>query len=247
MDPWDHIRRAVADDRSGSLAVAARAAVGLAGLTTARDRRKAGRALVRAHPSMGLVRRLAAASIAGDDPLAFAERARAETTAAADGVRWVVTKRSATVLTHSASDSVARALDRIRGRVAHVYCTVSLPGGEGRVFARALEREGFDTTVIADAAIADACEEADVALVGSDAITPDGVVNKMGTTLVALAARAAGIGCYAIACGSKMVAEAEWDERFELTPLALFDAVLTERGPMRANAVRRAIARLERP
>jgi len=52
MDPWDHIRRAVADTRSGSAQIAARAAQGFEGLSTRRDVMRASRALLRAHPAM---------------------------------------------------------------------------------------------------------------------------------------------------------------------------------------------------
>lgn len=254
MDPWDHIRRAASDTRSGSTEIAMRAAIGLAELTTRRDVARAARALLRAHPSMAALWRLLGEAHEADDiataARAFASRLGVEREAASDGARWVVTKRNAIVLTHSSSSAVVDALQRVRGRIARVLCTTSLPGGEGRPLARRLTRDGFDTEIVPDAAIASACDEATIALVGADAITDEGVVNKVGTRLVALAAREAGIGCYAIACGSKMMparAAHTTDPLFDSTPLELFDAVLTERGPVRPAAVRRAVARIRIP
>lgn len=252
MDPWDHIRRAVADTRSGSVQVAQRAAQGFESLTTRRDVMRASRALLRAHPAMAALWRLGAAALDGPDAAAsYAEQLASATTAAADATRWVITKRKTTVLTHSASGSVVRALERVRARIVLVKCTASIPGGEGRALARRLETLGFETEVVPDAGIARACEEADVALVGADAVTEDGVVNKVGTALVALSAREAEIGCYAIAATGKLVPSEFWRPdaapTYESTPLELFDAVITERGAKRPGYIRRAAARVELP
>lgn len=246
VDPWDHIRRAAADRRSGSVDIALRAADGLAALGARRDVLRAARALLHAHPAMASLWRLCSEAYerGAHGAETFAERLEAETRAASDAVRWVITRRSAVVLTHSASSSVAAALERVQGRVARVICSASLPGGEGRAFARRLERAGFEAGVIPDAALAAAADEAHVALVGADAVTADGVVNKVGTRLLALAARDAGIGCYAIAASAKLLPFAVEAPTYEETALALFDAVVTERGPQRPGALRRAVARV---
>lgn len=255
MDPWDQIRRAVADTRSGSVEIAVRAANGIADLRGKRDVVRATRALVRAHPAMAGLWRLGAEAYDAPDVEAaahgFAARLEATTGAAADAVRWVVTRRNQVVLTHSASGSVVRALERVRSRIARVLCTASLPGGEGRALARRLERAGFEVEVVPDAAVAEACARAHVALVGADAVTPDGIVNKVGTRVVALCAADARIGCYAIASSLKLLPAVLWDPAaapaYELTPLRAFDAVVTEAGPRRAAAIARAAARVEIP
>lgn len=212
---------------------------------------RAARALVRAHPAMAPLWRLCAEAIDGSSIAigaeAYADRLVAESEAAADSLRWVLTRRSAVVLTHSASGTVARALARVRSRVALVICTASLPGGEGRPFARRLAKDGFETEVITDSETADACARAHIAIVGADAVGDDGVVNKVGTRPLALAARDAGIGCYAIAPTAKFLPFTPAAPLFETTPLALFDAVLTERGPQRPAAIRRAVARVSLP
>jgi translation initiation factor 2B subunit (eIF-2B alpha/beta/delta family) len=252
MDPWDHIRKAVADTRSGSVQIAQRAAHGFEALTARRDVMRAARALLRAHPAMASLWRLCAAALDGpDEATDYAEQLAAATTAAADATRWVITKRNTVVLTHSASGSVVRALERVRGKISVVMCTASIPGGEGRALARRLEAAGFETSVVPDAGIARACEEADVCLVGADAITDGGVINKVGTALVALGAREAEIGCYAIAATGKLVPSEFWrpdaTPSYESTPLELFDAVITERGAKRPGYIRRAAARVEIP
>jgi translation initiation factor 2B subunit (eIF-2B alpha/beta/delta family) len=255
MDPWDHIRRAAADRRSGSAAIAARAAAGIAGLQTRRDVLRAARALLRAHPAMAPLWRLCAEAYDADEPgraaERFGDRLEQQTTSAVDGIRWVLTKRNAVVVTHSASSTVVRALERVRARVSLVLCTASLPGGEGRSLAARLERMGFDAEVVPDAGIARACARAHVALVGADGVTGEAVVNKIGTHPLALSALDARIGCYAIAPSLKLLPGSIWARAdapsYEATPLELFDAVLTERGPRRAAAIRRAVARVRIP
>jgi translation initiation factor 2B subunit (eIF-2B alpha/beta/delta family) len=130
-------------------------------------------------------------------------------------------------------------------------CTASVPGGEGRAFARRLTRAGIAAEVIADAAVGRASEDASVAFVGADAVTEDGAVNKVGTLIVALAAQQAGIGFYVLAGTSKLLPARAWRSEdaplYEETPLALVDALITERGPMGTAAIRRAVRRIELP
>lgn len=248
MDPWDHIRRATSDTRSGAVEIAARAAQGVSQLGSRRDVLRAARSLLRAHPAMAPLWRLLSEALDGGDPAGFAERLEAQSSAAADGIRWIAAKRGNVVLTHSSSSGVVAALESARPRIDLVLCTVSLPGGEGRTLARRLERAGFRTEVVPDSGIALAASRASVTLVGADAVTERGVVNKLGTKLVALSARDAGIGCYAVGAELKMLPARILGERlpaaYELTPLELFDAVLTERGPLRPAAVRRAVGRV---
>jgi translation initiation factor eIF-2B subunit delta len=253
MDAWDTLRRVAADHRSGASELARRACGALAELSTRKDVMRAARRILRAHPAMAPLWRAFALALTddGDAVLELAERIDAET----DGVvraaaGWAIGRR-ARVLTHSASGTVFETLCRAQRRIEEVVCTVSLPGGEGRPFARRLSKEGFAVTVVGDAEIGRAAGGVTIALVGADAVTPEAVVNKVGTRLVALAARDAGIPCYALASSTKLLPEAAWNPdaapAYEATPLALLDAVITERGPMSPPQIRRAAARVSIP
>lgn len=253
MDAWDALRRVAADRRSGAADLALRAADAVALLRSERDVVRAARRLLRAHPAMAPLWRIFAIALEGSprDLKRFRARLEAEgagVVRAAAG--WAIPRRT-TALTHSASSSVTATLRASRKRVVEVICTVSLPGGEGRPLARRLERDGFEVRVVADAEIGRACADAGVALVGADAVTEAGVVNKVGTLLVAMAAREAGVPCYALAGTSKLLPGAAWNPEaapaYEATPLGLFDAVITERGPMGPGAVRRTVSRIEIP
>lgn len=248
MNPWDVLRRVAADRTSGATDLALRTAQAVAALDDDREILRASRRLLDVHGAMGVLWRVFDAALTGPDSL---ERLRVrivdERDAVARSAQWALTRR-VTVLTHSSSSSVRAALRRAGRRVREVVCTASLPGGEGRMFAARLRRDGFETRVVADAAIAAACGGCDVVIVGADAVTPSGVVNKVGTMLCALAAREHAVACYALAGSTKQAPSAIFDAApsaaFEQTPLTLFDAVIGERGPLGPASVRRAAGRV---
>jgi translation initiation factor eIF-2B subunit delta len=252
VDPFQTIRRAARDRRSGAAEIAATAARGLAELDGSRDVMRAARILLRAHPAMAPLWRLLAVVLEdGTDAAgAFADRLSSEADAAAHAARWAIGRR-AVVLTHSSSSSVRACLHAARTHVAGVICTESLPGGEGKALARRLAREGFDASWIPDAAMAGAADRADVALIGADAVTEAGAVNKIGSYLLALAAREAGTPCYVVAGTSKFVGDEVWRRvsapLYEQTPLALLDGVIGERGVLSAAAARRIARRIKIP
>jgi ribose 1,5-bisphosphate isomerase len=95
-----------------------------------------------------------------------------------------------TVITHSLSSTLTRALTRAAPRQIHVVVTESRPLCEGYALARRLAAAGVRVTLITDAQLGLWMEQADLALTGADTLLADGaVVNKAGTYLLALAAR----------------------------------------------------------
>jgi translation initiation factor eIF-2B subunit delta len=169
------------------------------------------------------------------------------------------------VLTHSRSSTVLAAFERARllGRNFSVVATESRPGLEGRQLAGSLAQIGVSVSLVADAAAAQGLEHATFALVGADTITPKFLVNKIGTKMIALAARELNRPLYALADTSKLINMAElsdagrdlhgadelWPDRpdgveivnryFEPTPLAYFTKIITEDGPLDPSEVRR--------
>lgn len=100
---------------------------------------------------------------------------------------------NAVIMTHSAS-SVVTALFRRLARNQHrfsVICTQSSPGMEGHQLALALNDLGIAVTLITDAQMGLFVPRSDVVMTGCDTWLADGhFVNKSGTYLLALAARA---------------------------------------------------------
>jgi translation initiation factor 2B subunit (eIF-2B alpha/beta/delta family) len=162
----------------------------------------------------------------------------------------------ARVLTFSSSSTVLAVLleAHAQQRVSTVFCTESRPMLEGQHFARTLSSAGITVEFGVDAAISMFARRSSVALVGVDSLTGQGVVNKLGTTSLALVARHAGIPCYAIGDRHKWLPAATdppdlarlkpaeevwaaapvgvtiWNAYFECTPLELFTGIIGEHG-----------------
>ncbi len=176
---------------------------------------------------------------------------------------------SATVLTHSRSSTVLAAFVEAKraGRDFSVVVTESRPMVEGRALAEAVASQGIPVTLIADAAASLAMDEVDLVMVGADKITPVNLVNKIGTRMIALAARERGLPLYALCDSSKFIredyfgaairhpgsADELWPDGprgvvvvnryFEPTPLACFTGIVTEDGALSiTEAARRAEA-----
>jgi translation initiation factor eIF-2B subunit delta len=168
-----------------------------------------------------------------------------------------VLPRDARILTFSYSSSILSVLldAHARQRLSAVFCTESRPMLEGRRLARELTKSGVVVEFGVDAAIALFAQRAHLALVGADSITIQGVVNKLGTTSLALACRHAGIPCYVVGDRhkwfpaaaappefSQLKPEGEvWGDPpvgvtisnayFECTPMQLFSGIIGEDGP----------------
>jgi translation initiation factor 2B subunit (eIF-2B alpha/beta/delta family) len=162
----------------------------------------------------------------------------------------------ARILTFSYSSSVLAVLlaAHARQRIATVFCTESRPMLEGQRLTRELARAGIAVELGIDAALAMFTKQTDMALVGADSVTMGGVVNKLGTTSLALACRHTGIPCYVVADRHKwfpagMDAPAFGDLKpaveiwpnpptgvtlrntyFECTPMTLFSGIIGDNG-----------------
>jgi ribose 1,5-bisphosphate isomerase len=98
------------------------------------------------------------------------------------------------VLTHCHSSTVTNMLRKAKldGKSFEVVCTESRPVFQGRITAKEMLDTGIRTTLIVDSAVRHFMNEVDFVVVGADAITSEGnVINKIGTSMVALAAKEA--------------------------------------------------------
>jgi ribose 1,5-bisphosphate isomerase len=105
------------------------------------------------------------------------------------------------VLTHCHSSTVTNMLKRAKedGKSFEVVCTESRPVFQGRITAKEMLAAGIKTTLIVDSAVRYFMNEIDLVVVGADAITSEGnVVNKIGTSIVALAAKEARTPFYVV-------------------------------------------------
>ena len=100
----------------------------------------------------------------------------------------------ARILTHCHSSTVMKILKqaKLNGKQFELFCTESRPVFQGRLTAKEMIDAGIKTTMFVDSAVRHFINKVDFAVVGADAITSEGnVINKIGTSMVALAAKEA--------------------------------------------------------
>ncbi len=166
------------------------------------------------------------------------------------------------VLTHCNSEAVTAVLTAAHeaGKKFEVIATETRPRFQGRITASVLANRGLDVTLIPDSAARVYMRKVDTVVVGADAIAANGaVINKIGTSQVALAAHETRARFYVAAETYKLspmtmtgelveieqrspleVAPRAWLEAnravkvknpaFDVTPPEYIDLIITERG-----------------
>jgi ribose 1,5-bisphosphate isomerase len=110
-------------------------------------------------------------------------------------------KNDSAILTHCHSSTVTNLLRRAKheGKTFEVICTETRPAFQGQIAAKELLELGIKTTFIIDSATRFFMNQVDLVVVGADAITSEGnVINKIGTSIVALAAHEARTPFYVV-------------------------------------------------
>ena len=145
---------------------------------------------------LGLARRAAAERA----EILIAASRRAVTECAAQAARLLGPGR--TVMTHSLSSTVAEVCRLLKDDGLRMIVTESRPLNEGGRLAERLSAWQVPTLYITDAQMGLFVAQADAVLVGADSVLADGsVINKAGTSLLALAAREWGVPFY-VCCES---------------------------------------------
>ena len=110
-------------------------------------------------------------------------------------------KSESAVLTHCHSSTVTCLLKKAvaDGKTFEVICTETRPLFQGRKTAKEMLELGIKTTLIVDSAARHLMNKVGMVIVGSDAITSEGnVINKVGTSMMALAAHEARTPFYVV-------------------------------------------------
>ncbi|RLE83189.1 MAG: initiation factor 2B [Thermoprotei archaeon] len=172
-----------------------------------------------------------------------------------------------TLMTCSYSKTIMALFHRLReeGKRVRVYVTESRPGSEGVEMAKEISSMGFEVELIVDSAVRFFMKDVDLVVVGAEAIAANGaVVNKVGTSMIALAAHEARVRTFVIATTHKFSHETIFGELvrlpiirgvkllpglereadlsaesplFDVTPPEYIDAIITERGVVAPEAV----------
>lgn len=122
------------------------------------------------------------------------------------------------VLTHcnsSAALSVIKTAHR-QGKRFRVFATESRPWRQGLITVNELAKEGIDVTLIIDSAVRSVMKVVSKVFVGADTVTSHGtLINKIGTSQLALAANEARVQFYVCA------------ETYKFSPMTLFGDMVT--------------------
>jgi ribose 1,5-bisphosphate isomerase len=105
------------------------------------------------------------------------------------------------ILTHCHSSTVTHLLSKAKrnGKDFEIICTETRPVFQGKITAKEMLNLGIRTTFVIDSATRYFMNQVDLVLVGADAITSEGnVVNKIGTSMVALVAHEARTPFYVV-------------------------------------------------
>ena len=165
----------------------------------------------------------------------------------------LVTAKDGWIATLSASGMVRDALLEVRRRnlAPHALVGEGRPRREGRALATALGQAGIPVWLVVDAALPMLVSHAKAVWIGADAVTDRGVINKVGSYALALAAREHSVPVYALAGRRKFIPASTpalqilempgsevWDEPahdvkprnvyYELVPLELLRGVVVE-------------------
>jgi translation initiation factor 2B subunit (eIF-2B alpha/beta/delta family) len=119
----------------------------------------------------------------------------------------LVTERGGWIAALSASATVRDAvLEAHRaGREPRMLVAESRPLCEGRAFAASLAADGVPVWLVVDAALPLLLSQARMVWLGADAVTDQGVFNKLGSFAAALAAREHSVPVYALAERRKFI------------------------------------------
>jgi translation initiation factor 2B subunit (eIF-2B alpha/beta/delta family) len=242
-DAWARVERAAADSESGAAQIARRAAAALGAL--AGDRISAAvEVLLHGHPSMAPLWRLADEVLSAGDPEVGARSFLAMLDADRGAPEVMASVLPDRVLTLSYSSTVVEAI-RLR-RPQQTVCMRSDPGGEGWRVAE--ETRDCTWPILMDDADAIDQVPAEAILVGADAVTPGGMVNKVKSRELAEAARARGIPRYVVAGETKLLGfDLPVTDPFELTALDLFTAIALPGGLLSPEPARERAAAIRLP
>lgn len=110
-------------------------------------------------------------------------------------------RNNSVILTYCHSSTVTFMLKRARelGKSFGVICTETRPIFQGRTTAKEMLELDIKTTLVVDSAARSFMNKADFVFVGADAITSEGnIVNKIGTSMIALIAQEARTPFYVV-------------------------------------------------
>ena len=180
-----------------------------------------------------------------------------------------IIKNDTTILTHSYSSTVLDTLIFAKeiGKNINIVCTESRPMNEGVQLAKQLGKKGIKVKLMVDAGIYSILPDTDLILIGADAVSSSGIVNKIGTQGLAIAAKQYNKTIYAL-CSIDKILPKEYpiiikyqknpkeiisqpiknvtpiNYYFDITSLELITGIITEKGILSPLEIQEYIGKL---
>jgi translation initiation factor 2B subunit (eIF-2B alpha/beta/delta family) len=206
-----------------------------------------------------------------DEALSGFERRLCETAAKIADLVFDLIPHGQLLFAYSFSSTVVSSLlnAKARGRFFRVVCTEARPSMEGRKLASTLASSGIEVINTFDCALGMVLSECRAAFMGVDCVGKPGVVNKVGSWMLAASCKELGIPLYALTGTEKFVTDERlfefekherpgkevWpdapkgvqvlNQQYELIPLSMVTGIVTEQGILREPEVGRYVSRLE--
>jgi len=159
------------------------------------------------------------------------------------------------IATYSSSGTIQYTIEKLseQNTSITVYCAESRPKYEGTLLAQSLAKKGIDVNLMTDATLFSKIKDVNSLVIGADAITKQGNINKIGSYPLAQLASDYTIPIYCLAHSLKIIPNeyslqneskkpdtdllSEKQENiavinyyFDTTPLNLFNGIITEKG-----------------
>ena len=180
-----------------------------------------------------------------------------------------IIRDDSTIITHSYSSTLLKTLifAKETGKIFNIICTESRPMNEGVQLAKQLGKKGIKVKLIVDAAVYSFLPDADLILIGADAVSYSGLVNKIGTHGLATAAKQYNKTLYAL-CSTNKILPKEYtininyqknpkeiisqpltnitpiNYYFDITPLEYITGIITEKGILSPLEIKEYINKL---
>ena len=154
-----------------------------------------------------------------------------------------------------------------KGKNFNIFCTESRPMNEGVAFSKKLGEKGINVTLFVDAAIFSQMNNIDYVLTGADAITSNGLVNKIGTYGLLMASYFFHIPSFVL-CSTDKILPDLYDYKifkknpreiisdniknvnpinyyFDITPLKYIKNIITEEGVIDSRQIKKIMKNLK--
>lgn len=168
--------------------------------------------------------------------------------------------KKTTVLTHCHSTFEIEAMVRNKKKIRQVIVTETRPKNQGVTTAKELVAKKIPVLFVVDDAVSDEMGKTDIVMVGADALRKEGLINKVGTHMIAQEAREYGKPVYVITSTytidkrKKFVMEhrpsnemekikgVKYDNpAFDITPWKYITAVVTEKGILKPARIKKML------